>query len=309
MMSPEQTALPSGFADVSVITPAYNARATIARTLASIAAQTLRPREVIVVDDGSTDDTVAVAEGFAPRMQGIALKILRQENQGAGVARNRAIRAASGTWLAFLDADDEWLPAKLERCMAELARHGADMAVHDYIRVENGNSRTIDCARHCPPGTDPFVAQLVYGFISSTTVVVRRDRVCHVGGFDPGLRSGHDYELWLALLAEPGTRFCMIPEALSRYHVTPGGITGNVALRRTTSLVALSRHWPSLKNRVAVPSIIASTRAVIIHLQAAGMNRNAGRLSAAIIDILTAPASLFRLFASAPPNSRPDSLN
>lgn len=307
-MPPELTILPSGVADVSVVTPAFNARASLARTLASIAAQTLRPREVIVVDDGSTDGTVAAAEAFVPEMRGIALKVLRQDNRGAADARNRAIRIAGGHWLAFLDADDEWLPAKIERCMAEIARHGADMAVHDYIRVENGGERTVDCARHCPPGTDPFVAQFLYGFISSTTVVVRRDLVRRVGGFDAALRSSHDYELWLALLAESGTRFCMIPEALSRYHITPGGISGNVALRRAASLAALARHRRTLKGRAAFPALVAAARAAIVHVQAASMHMNAGRPGAALLDVLSVPVSLVRLFADLPPDRRPDSL-
>ena len=307
-MALEQTILPPGFADVSVITPAFNARETVVRTLASIAAQTLRPREIIVVDDGSTDATVAAAEAFAPEMRGIALNVLRQGNEGAASARNRAILTAKHHWLAFLDADDEWLPTKVERCMAELVRHGADMAVHDYIRVEGSNECTVDCTRRCPPGTDPFVAQLLYGFISSTTVVVRRELVLRAGGFDPGLRSSHDYELWLALLAEPEMRFCMIPEALSRYHIVPGGITSNVGLRRATSLVALSRHWRTLKGRTILPAAVATVRAAIAHMQAAKMNWAINRPNAALMDILSTPASLIRLFADLPPPRRPDFL-
>lgn len=307
-MPVELTILPPGFADVSVVTPAFNARATIARTLASIAAQTMRPREVIVVDDGSTDGTVAAAEACAPEMRGIALKILRQGNAGAAAARNRAIVAAQGTWLAFLDADDEWLPAKIERCMAELARHNADMAAHDYIRVENGKTQAVDCARRCPPGADPFVAQLLYGFISSTTVVARHELVRRAGGFDPALRSSHDYELWLALLARRGIRFCMIPEALSRYHITPGGITSNVGLRRAASLAALDRHWRRLRGRATAPAMIAALRAAVVHAQAARMHWDAGHAGAAVLDVLAAPVSLIGLFANPPPLSRPNSL-
>lgn len=300
--------LPPDFADVSVVTPAFNARATVARTLASIAAQTVRPREVIVVDDGSTDGTMAAAEACAPEMRGVVLKILRQDNAGAAAARNRAIAAAQGTWLAFLDADDEWRPAKIERCMAELARHDADMAAHDYMRVENGNAETVDCARRCPPGGDPFVAQLLYGFISSTTVVVRRELVRRAGGFDPALRSSHDYELWLALLALPGIRFRMIPEALSCYHITPGGITSNVGLRRAASLAALDRHWRVLRGRAPAPTAIAALRAAVVHAQAGRMHWDAGHIGAALLDLLATPISLVGLFASPPPGPRPNSL-
>lgn len=301
--------MPAGFADVSVITPAYNAGNTIARTLASIAAQTLRPSEVIVVDDGSTDGTAAIAESFAPGMTGIRLKIIRQETRGAAAARNTAIKAAGGKWLAFLDADDEWLPAKIERCMTELSRRDGNIASHDYIRVENGRERIIDCARHCGPGVDPFVAQFLYGFISSTTIVVHRDLILRSGGFDPGLRSGHDYELWLALLSMPETRFCMIPEPLSRYHITPGGITSNVDLRRASALTALVRHWRSLKGRSRLSTLVAVLRAGIIHAQAAGMHLGEKKYGAAFNAIFSAPLSIARSLANPPPGPRPDFLN
>jgi glycosyltransferase involved in cell wall biosynthesis len=299
---------PDGFADVSVITPALNAAGTIARTLASIAAQTLRPREVIVVDDGSTDGTADVAEAFAPRMRGIALKVLRRETAGAAGARNTAIRVAQGEWLAFLDADDEWLPTKIERCMDEIARRGADMVSHDYFHAENGLERAVNCARHCPPGTDPFVAQFLYGFISSTTVVVRREAVIRSGGFDPGLRSSHDYELWLALLSAPGVRFGMIPEPLSRYHIMTGGITSNVGLRRAASLTALFRHRRALEGRTAFPRLAAAARIAIVHLQAARMHLGARRPVAAVLDILSTPSSLMRLLTGPDAGRRPDFL-
>jgi glycosyltransferase involved in cell wall biosynthesis len=304
-MPPEPAVPPNGFADVSVVTPAFDARATVARTLASIAAQTLRPREVVVVDDGSTDGTGETAEAFAPHMRGIALRVLRQENRGAAAARNVAIRAASGRWLAFLDADDEWLPAKIERCLAELARRGADMAAHDYIRVENGTERVVGSSRHCPPDADPFSAQLLYGFISSTTVVVRRDLVLGVGGFDPSLRSSHDYELWLALLAEPTTRFCMLAEPLSRYHIVPGGISSNVDRRRAASLAALGRHWRTLKGRAAGPAAVAALRALIVYGQAAAAYAAQRRYGAAMRDCVLAPAAAVALLAAPPPPPRP----
>lgn len=306
-MAPEQTTSPPEFADVSVITPAFNARATIVRTLASIAAQIVRPREVIVVDDGSSDGTIAAAQDFASAMRGIELRILRQENLGAGVARNRAIKVATGAWLAFLDADDEWLPTKIERCMTELIRHESDMVVHDYIRVENGNERAVDCARNCPPGADPFVAQLVYGFISSTTVVVRRELVHQIGGFDPGLRSGQDYELWLTLLASPGFRLRVIPETLSRYHITPGGISSHVRLRRDAALTILLRHWRALRGRVKLPIGVAVMRVLIIHAQAITTHLRQRRPLAALISILEIPANF--LYLVAPPPPRTNGLN
>jgi glycosyltransferase involved in cell wall biosynthesis len=93
---------------ISVIIPCYNGARFLRDTLQSVLVQTLPPLEVIVVDDGSTDDSAAIAESYGP-----PVRVIRQSNQGESVARNRAISEARGEWVAFLDADDLWLPEKL----------------------------------------------------------------------------------------------------------------------------------------------------------------------------------------------------
>src|SRR5690348_3025712 len=100
-------------ANISVIIPAYNAANCIQRAIDSALAQTLPPREVIVVDDGSTDETPRLVVSYGERVH-----LIQQSNAGPGAARNRAVRASRGEWLAMLDADDSWLPQKLERQLA-----------------------------------------------------------------------------------------------------------------------------------------------------------------------------------------------
>ena len=98
---------------VSVVIPCYNGAAFLREALDSVLAQTRPPLEVIVVDDGSTDDSAAIAESYGP-----PVRVIRQENQGESVARNRGIDEARGDWIAFLDADDVWKPEKLARQLA-----------------------------------------------------------------------------------------------------------------------------------------------------------------------------------------------
>src|SRR5262245_25465113 len=100
---------------VSVIVPTFNRADTIKRGIRSVQAQTFTDWELIVVDDGSTDNTVALIEGCDPR-----LKLIRQENQGTAGARNAGLHASAGSYIAFLDSDDEWLPHHLELCVGFL---------------------------------------------------------------------------------------------------------------------------------------------------------------------------------------------
>ncbi|MBT7943959.1 MAG: glycosyltransferase family 2 protein, partial [Alphaproteobacteria bacterium] len=138
--------IPSGFTDVSVIVAAYQAADTITRTLTSIAAQTLKPVEVVVVDDGSTDATFKTAQAFEPQMNGIQLRVVRMDaNQGAGAARNHAIEESTCGTLAFLDADDEWLPEKLERSMAHLMGSNYCLIAHDYWTGDGDAAVHHDC--------------------------------------------------------------------------------------------------------------------------------------------------------------------
>src|SRR5690349_18059587 len=110
---------------ISVVIPAYNAAAFLAPTLASVFAQDHRPIEVILVDDGSTDDTLAIARNWSP-----VLRVCHQDNAGPASARNRGIAMAQGDYLAFIDADDTWLPGRLRHHLAILTdRPDLDMVL------------------------------------------------------------------------------------------------------------------------------------------------------------------------------------
>lgn len=278
-------------ADVSVVIPAYRATGTIGRALASVAAQTVRPCEAIVVDDGSDDDTAVVAESFKGRMAGIDLIVLRQDRRGAGAARNRALREAKGSVVAFLDADDEWLPAKLERSLAELNSGDSLFVSHNMIAVEpDGREFPLDSARHFRVAADPFVALFRRGFVATSTVVARRAAVMAAGGFDPALPAAQDYDLWLSLSRQPGAPFAVFPEALTRYHVNPGGITANTETRRRGSMDVLRRHAPALRGCGAVGHVLA--RIAIIHAEAMRAHTARGHVVAALGAAMNAVPSL-----------------
>lgn len=247
---------------ISVIIPAYKAAKTIGRALASVAAQTLRPDEIIVVDDGSQDGTFKAAEAFNVHMNGIDLKVISQQNLGAGAARNRAIAEASGTWLAFLDADDEWLPEKLARSVESVNEHDLTLFAHNYLAIKEGEETEVDCAARYSAAADPYIALYRKGFLATSTILVRRDAVIEAGCFDETLAVAQDFDLWLNILKKDDAAFRVGPDALTRYHITPGSITSHTARRLDCSLRIAKRHAPSLLDLLY--------RIIAVHYEAIG---------------------------------------
>ncbi len=276
---------------VSVIIPAWRSAATIGRALRSVAAQTVKPLEVIVIDDGSDDGSFEAAEACREMMNGIHLVVIRQDNKGAGAARNAGVRAAKGEWLAFLDADDEWLPNKLERSLAHA--EGASLIAHDYIEVKGGHETPMDCTRHFRAAEDPFAALMLRGFIPSITVLARRADVLAVGGFEESLPAAQDYDLWLKLLSLPDVRLAMFPEALARYYVSGTGITSQVEQRRRCSMRVLMRHLEQLSSR---PNSLVSAwrRVLIIHYEALAAHRAKGNALSLLPGLIWLPLDLMR---------------
>jgi glycosyltransferase involved in cell wall biosynthesis len=197
---------------VSVIVPAFNAGPYVTDAVTSALAQTHRPHEVIVVDDGSTDDTRERLRAFDGQVQ-----VLTQANRGAAAARNRGVAAARGEWIAFLDADDLWLPTKLDR---QLAAVGA-CAISHTASWRFGPTLGGDVAVTWPPSwaAGAVLDRLVLGnFITTSSVIVRRDAVLAVGGFDEQLRRVHDWHLWLRLCRHHVLGYVREPLVRRRIH-------------------------------------------------------------------------------------------
>jgi teichuronic acid biosynthesis glycosyltransferase TuaG len=280
---------PARTVDISVVIPAYQAEGTLGRAIDSVLAQTVLPREIIVVDDGSSDRTAAIAEEYVSASESCPVKLLIQENLGAGAARNLALISATQPFVAFLDADDEWLPGKLGRSIEVLNTENVDLVSHDYVRFEGQRSEYISCARHFSRRTDPLVDYFLRGYISTSTVVARRSVLLNAGGFDPSLRSGQDYELWLTVIGDPATRHHVFPEALTHYHVMPNSITSQVGLRHAAAVRILYRHLPALRGRGKRPRFTGVLRATIICVQASRAHRSAGNYAGALVAIFRIP--------------------
>ncbi len=192
--------------DLSVIIPTHNRRALLERALTSVLAQTVPAKEVIVVDDGSSDDT-----GAAVRARFPGVRYLWQPNRGVSAARNRGIATARSEWLAFLDSDDEWLPRKLERQCAALA-HAPDFTVCHTEEIWIRRGRRVNARRrHQKYGGHIFQRCLPLCVISPSSVLMHRRVTEAVGAFDERLPACEDYDLWLRVCARYPVLFVAEP--------------------------------------------------------------------------------------------------
>jgi glycosyltransferase involved in cell wall biosynthesis len=197
---------------VSAVIPAYNAERYLAEALESVLAQTSRPTEILVVDDGSTDGTAQIVERFGSKVQ-----LIHQSHAGAAVARNRAIAAASGGWIAFLDADDIWMPAKTERQLRSI--EASPEAAIVFGRVEEFVSPEI------PPHTKTSLERFttpVKGTIPSA-MMVRRDVFDRVGTFDQSYRLV-DFAEWLMRCRAVGVVELEAPDVVARRRIHGGNL-------------------------------------------------------------------------------------
>jgi glycosyltransferase involved in cell wall biosynthesis len=185
----------------SVIVPAYNAAPTIGDTIRSVLNQTVADFELIVVDDGSTDDTSSAVDGFA---RDARLRHVRQPNAGPSAARNRGLAAAHARYVSFLDADDLLLPEYLAVMGETLERSGAAFAHCDFWILDDrtGNVSPWPLGQlELPSNPQELLRVLLRRNVVHYAVAARADAVREVGGFNSALKASEDLELWLRLLA------------------------------------------------------------------------------------------------------------
>jgi len=219
---------------VSVIIPAYNNEKHIGEAIDSVLRQDYSPLEIIVVDDGSTDRTPMIVSDYGNRVV-----LLQQENQGSAVARNLGIKAARGRYIAFLDADDVWWKHKIRYQVAELRHNGHSMAYSRFIWWEpdaNGQYSIADNEFELESNPRLSSGLISTGWIYTdllldcivwtSTVIVEKTALEAVGLFDPSLRKGQDYDLWLKLARSIEMLGLEQPTALYRRH--SGSITDSV---------------------------------------------------------------------------------
>ncbi|MGV3616883.1 MAG: glycosyltransferase family 2 protein [Fimbriimonas sp.] len=196
-------------ARVTVCLAVYNGSATIAKALETVYAQTYRDFDVLVLDDGSTDDSAAIAERYDAR-------VLRVPNAGLGAGRKRMVEEATGELVAFIDHDDFWVPDKLEKQIALLDTTGAALVHADgWYVYEDGREVARDLK--LPPNPQTFDHILPSNWVIASTAVFDRQAMLDSGNFVADTVRCSDWYGWLILA--PGRTFAHLPEKLVRYSV------------------------------------------------------------------------------------------
>lgn len=213
----------SGQPLVSVVIPAYNAAAYIAEAIDSVLAQIYKNIEIIVVEGDSTDGTKSVLN---PYIEKKLITYMRQDGKGLANARNNAIRASHGDFIALLDADDVALPEKIEKQVGYLQSHPTcDICYCDFWYFNHAApEKMLKLNYHYYSGAEVFPNLLKKNFIAPSDVVFRRSIMDRIGLFDENYRRTEDWEYWVRL-AHHGASFCFLPEILTKIRITPSSMS------------------------------------------------------------------------------------
>jgi len=216
---------------ISVIIPAYNRVATLARAIDSVLAQSYKVDEIIVVDDGSTDATSEVAKMYDE------VSLLRQKNMGVSSARNNGVMMAANEWIAFLDSDDTWHPKKIAFQVAYHQKHKETKFMYtDEVWVSGERELPVPKKYHKPESIR-FEEALEYCNIAPSSVLMQKKLFDRLGGFDESLEVCEDYDLWLRVLREE--KIDLVPQKLINKY---GGADDQLSMK----------HWGMDRFRVRV---------------------------------------------------------
>lgn len=216
---------------ITALIPTYNCERYICETVDSVLAQTYPAHEVIVVDDGSTDQTQAVLTRYGPR-----IKYIRQANAGPPAARNTGIAQATGDFIALLDSDDLWVPEKLQRQVDYLESHSACGLIYTDMKTfdESGIiEESVKVSRNLTlPSGHIFPQMFAETLFQTSAVLIRKACIDAVGPFDTSLRMGDDYELFLRISRHYELGYVDEPLVLYRQHPGQGTRTWGKQLQQ-----------------------------------------------------------------------------
>ena len=247
----------AGDPEVSVIIATYNMGQHVGQAIASVLAQQGHELEVIVVDDGSTDGTRQALNAFTDEPR---VRVLTQQNQGQPKAKNAGLRAARGRYIAFCDADDYWLPNKLDRQIPLLQQNSAVGVVYSTIMLLHPDGRAEPPRGHQMSRGRILPALFVHNVVPFGTALVRRECLDEAGGFDESIPMGIDWDLWLRIATR--WEFDFLAEPTYAYRIWEGQMSHNWRGRYDCALTIMERfliNYPGLVPKEAIANAYADT--------------------------------------------------
>lgn len=227
---------------VSVIVPAYNAAVYLPYAIDSVIAQTYPDWEIVIVDDGSTDNTQAVVESYRPKLLG-KLQHIHQPNRGVSAARNAGMQAARGEFIALLDADDVWLANRLESSVAVLAADSGTGLVHARVARIDAQGSVTGQLKVEPKYLSGKIARHIYtrhAHLICTTVTFRKGVLDTSGWFDETMHTTEDRDLWFRIAM--CCKVAYINQVLAHYRVSPSSTTSNLDRLLNGQLYFIAKH-------------------------------------------------------------------
>jgi len=241
---------------ISVVIPTYNSEDFIAKTLETVFLQTYNNYEVIISDDGSTDNTVGVVKSFFLKNPSRKKSLLINKHEGPGAARNKAIENASGDWISFLDSDDLWNDNKLERVVGYiLENEDIDLVCHSQIVKDGSKENLMNPSKYFNNKIDPFLSIYREHCLYTSALTVKKNLLYQAGLFDNILPSSQDYDLWLRLGLINKIKMGFIEDPLSTHINREGNISSNVERRLQCMLEISRKYYGELKKVSKVPKI------------------------------------------------------
>lgn len=254
--------------DFSVVIPCHNASQWIVETLRSVASQTVCPKEIVVVDDASTDDSARqILES------GVKVRLVSANVRNGAAARNVGAEAATGDWLAFLDADDCWYPDHLEKAQAVL-QEASDVAFFSPVDRQFADGQVEATTNRWPPQkpTSGLSACECVRFWNirrawqTSTMVIKRDRYLAVGGGDADQQAGQDFEMWLRVIHGQTWSYC--PSATGLYRAAiPGSVSrSNRARTRYFEMRGLTKNYELYQDCVPYRELVRRASVGAMHI-------------------------------------------
>ena len=203
---------------ISVIIPTYNYAKYLPRAIDSVLAQTYKDFEIIVVDDGSTDHTKEVLMPYVDK-----IRYIYQPNQGISAARNRGLKESQGRWIAFLDADDSWIPEKLALQIDIPAKDPLVKLIYGKVILFREDGTVVENYPTRDPGRNAQELAERLGYLPTSTIMASKDIIMKVGSFDEDLPTSEDVDLWVRIARV--AKIYEVNEPILAYHYNHGGNT------------------------------------------------------------------------------------